>query len=51
MNKLCTVHKVDLEEKFLRYQSKIAQVNLAYPLDYIMNLPPELRNRSLSNQK
>jgi hypothetical protein len=48
MNKICKLHKVDLEEKFLRYQFDVSKLNLTYPLDYIMNLPPELRNKSLS---
>jgi hypothetical protein len=48
MNTLCGIHKTDLEEKFLRYQTKISKENKPYPLDYIMNLPPEHRNKNLS---
>ena len=49
MNRVCLQHKKDLEVKFLRFQSDIAKVGLSYPLDYIMNLPRELRNRNLTS--
>jgi CRP-like cAMP-binding protein len=50
-NKIAANHKVDLEEKFLRYQSKIAKENKQYALDYIMMLPNAFRNRGMSRAK
>ena len=47
-NKVAANHKVDLEEKFLRYQSKIAKENKQYALDYVMMLPSEYRTRGTS---
>ncbi len=50
-NKIAANHKVDLEEKFLRYQSKLAKENKQYALDYIMMLPNEYRKRGMSRVK
>ena len=47
-NKVAANHKVDLEEKFLRYQSKIAKENKQYALDYIMMLPNQYRSKNMS---
>jgi hypothetical protein len=50
-NKIAANHKSDLEEKFLRYQNKIAKENKQYGLDYIMNLPSEFRSKQMSRVK
>jgi hypothetical protein len=50
-NKIAAIHKSDLEEKFLRYQNKIAKENKQYGLDYIMNLPSEFRSKQMSRVK
>ena len=33
-----------LEDKFLKYYKKTLLDNKSFPLDYIMNLPKDLRN-------
>ena len=43
-NEVCKKH-ADLESKFLRFQKKIFLDPKGYPLDYIINLPSEHRNR------
>ena len=40
-----------MEQKFMRFQKKIFLEQKSYPLDYIMNLPREHRNKSLSGSK
>ena len=49
MNEVCKKH-YDLEEKFLRFQKKIFLEPRQIPLDYIMNLPSEHRNKKLSQE-
>jgi hypothetical protein len=50
-NKIAANHKNELEEKFLRYQNKIAKENKQYALDYIMSLPSEFRSKAMSKVK
>lgn len=43
MNSICSKHKM-LEEKFLKFQTKINIDSKIFHIDYILNLPEELRN-------
>jgi len=49
MERLCEKHK-KLEQKFFKYQAKVRIDGQAFPLDYILNLPAELRNAELHSE-
>lgn len=50
MTEIAKRHK-EMEEKFLKFQKKLFNDPKNFPLDYIMNLLPESRNKALSKEK
>lgn len=50
MEDLCKKHKT-LNEKYLKFQKKLFQDPKNYPLDYILNILPEQRNKVYSKDR